>query len=616
MPEPAADFDAAVAHRGGAALVLGVAGSGRTEVIARRFVGLVDDGVPGERIAVLAQGPATRTRLRDRIETLLDRPFEELRVHTWEELAEKLLRDYALEAGLDPFFEVVGPADRLAVMLDSLDELPLRRHEIRGNPAGLLARLLERIDVLKTEGIGSAELRERARAAERGAGGRAERETALRELEFADLFERHDAILLARGAIDEPELILELGRLLSRRPDVSLAIGDRFRELMVDELEDAGPARSALLPLIAPHEGVLATCDPAQGLGAFRVWGEAGAARFRAAYPAAGEFTLDRPAARSSPARRRDPGRRGPRLRRARARALRGGRRERCPSSDRAGLPPTAGATARVRSPAACGCGAAATSAPRPRPSPARSSTCSRRGECQPEDLCVVTGPAGREGRLVAAALEERNVPFRSSGSAAFFRRPEVRDVIAWLRALDDPGDSSAVVRALTRPPTELRSVDLARCTTIARRRKLDMISAIEAALESPQLPPPSRDRIRAFLKLYRAAAKALDRLSADVFVRRLIERVGFRRQGLFAASPETAERLVNLGRLAELAGSSGRGAGRDGSTREFIRYLSAVAEAGQRLAARSMRRRAAPSCWPSRASSRAWSSSASICSA
>jgi len=39
------------------------------------------------------------------------------------------------------------------------------------------------------------------------------------------------------------------------------------------------------------------------------------------------------------------------------------------------------------------------------------------------------------------------------------------------------------VVRALTRPPVELRSVDLARCTTIARRRKLDMISAVEAAL-------------------------------------------------------------------------------------------------------------------------------------
>ena len=183
----------------------------------------------------------------------------------------------------------------------------------------------------------------------------------------------------------------------------------------------------------------------------------------------------------------------------------------------------------------------------------------------------------------MAAALEERNIPFRSTGSAAFFGRPEVRDAIAWLRALADPNDSAAVVRALTRPPVELRSVDLAACTTIARRRKLDMISAVEASLESPQLPPPSRDRLRAFLKLYRAAAGAFDGLRADVFVRRLIERVGFRRHGLFAASPETAERLVNLSRLAELAAGWTRRRP-DGSTRDFVRYLAAVAEAGQRF--------------------------------
>ena len=204
-------------------------------------------------------------------------------------------------------------------------------------------------------------------------------------------------------------------------------------------------------------------------------------------------------------------------------------------------------------------------------------------GECAPSDICVLAGSSGRAGRLVAAALEERSVPFRSAGSAAFFGRPEVRDTIAWLRAIADPNDSAAVVRALTRPPVELRSVDLARCTTIARRRKLDMISAVEASLESPQLPPPSRDRLRAFLKLYRAASGAFDGLRADVFVRRLIERIGFRRHGLFAASPETAERLVNLSRLADLAAGWARRRP-DGSTRDFVRYLAAVAEAGQRF--------------------------------
>ena len=57
------------------------------------------------------------------------------------------------------------------------------------------------------------------------------------------------------------------------------------------------------------------------------------------------------------------------------------------------------------------------------------------------------------------------HVTFRLSGSAAYFQRAEVRDVLAWLRALADPTDSGAVVRALSRPPIELHSVDIARLT-------------------------------------------------------------------------------------------------------------------------------------------------------
>ena len=122
--------------------------------------------------------------------------------------------------------------------------------------------------------------------------------------------------------------------------------------------------------------------------------------------------------------------------------------------------------------------------------------------------------------------------------------------MLAWLRLLVDPADAGAVVRALARPPVELRSVDLARCIQIARRRKLDMVSALVAATESPQLPPEARERILAFLKLHRAAARALDTTRPDLFVHRLIERLGLRRQQLFAAQADVVERLRNLSRL------------------------------------------------------------------
>jgi len=276
----------------GPALALGPAGSGRTELLAGKAAALVAAGTPAGRIMMLSQTVAGRVRLRERVADRLGGSFEEVWIETWPGVGERLLRDYALEAGIDPFFEVAGPADRLALLLDRLDELPLRRHEIRGNPAGLLAGLLERIDALKAEGIGPAELRDRARAAERGAAGRSEREVALRELEFAELFDRHDAVMLELGMFDENELVLELGRVLTRHPDLSTALARRFEWLLVDELEDAGRPQIACLPLLAPSGNVLAACDPDQGLRANRGYGEAAPLAFLEAFPGAERIEL------------------------------------------------------------------------------------------------------------------------------------------------------------------------------------------------------------------------------------------------------------------------------------------------------------------------------------
>ena len=204
------------------------------------------------------------------------------------------------------------------------------------------------------------------------------------------------------------------------------------------------------------------------------------------------------------------------------------------------------------------------------------------REDVAPEDVCVLVRSVRNEGQAVAVALEERAVPHRLAGAAAFFQRAEVRDLLAWLRLLVDPGDAGAVVRALARPPVELRAIDIARCTQIARRRKLDMVAALGAALESPQIPPEARERIRTFLKLYRAASAALDSTRPDLYVHRLIERLGLRRQLLFAASVEVVERLVNLAKFAELAAAYVRRAPQ-ATAREFARSIAAVAEAGLR---------------------------------
>ncbi|HEY4779062.1 MAG TPA: ATP-dependent DNA helicase, partial [Solirubrobacterales bacterium] len=397
--------------------------------------------------------------------------------------------------------------------------------EIRGNPAGLLARLLGRIDALKAERVGPTRLEQRAREAEKTATDGATTEAARRELEFAELYTAHDRILAGAGSLDHGDVFLALDCLFAERPDVRHEIANRFEHLMVDELEETTPAQRAILTALAADNPNHLYVLEETGLGAASE-GESPSPWFRDLHPEGDVVVLEH--------RFREP-------------AVRFWK---C-SNERAQSQAVAREVEHLLA-----------------------------GGTDPQQICVLVAEPASQGGTVAAAMEERGIPFHLSGPAALFQRPEVRDAIAWLRALADPDDSPAVARALTRPPIELRPGDLARLTTIARRRKQDMVAACEAALDSPQFQPEARERIQAFLKLYNAASTAMEERRADVFVRRLIERVGLRRQRLFAAQPEVAERLLGLSRLAELATAWARREPH-GSTRGFVAYLSAVAEAG-----------------------------------
>jgi RecB family exonuclease len=156
-----------------------------------------------------------------------------------------------------------------------------------------------------------------------------------------------------------------------------------------------------------------------------------------------------------------------------------------------------------------------------------------------------------------------------------FLKRAEVRDVLAWMRLLVDPQDAAAVVRALARPPIELRQADLARVIQVARRRKLDLVIGLTAATESPQVPPEARERIQRFVELHRRAAAELDTVAPDVFVEHLIGWLGMRGRGLL--SPEdAAEQRASLECLRMLAVDFVQRRP-ESSTRELSRHLATV---------------------------------------
>jgi DNA helicase II / ATP-dependent DNA helicase PcrA len=527
-------------------LLRGVAGSGKTRVLEARFRWLVRNGCAPERIAVLVPTPARAASLRARLEIRLELGYEQLFVLTPPQLAALVLRARSGPALGDPLESVLSAGDRLAMLVERIDELSLQHHDFGGRPNALLGGFVRRIDRLKAESVFVADY-------ERWADELSEDDgdvSAALEREFAAVYVAHERMLAQAGARDDGNLIGDALSLARQDPGALR----RFAHLMIDDAQELDLVPATLVQTL-DLPSVTVAGDPAAGLRRYRGAGAERLASFAGPEVRVVEFT----SSQRCPARLWD----------AATAAL--------PDGGRAG--------------ASIGHGDPAGEVEVWRCANERSQAQSvavdierllARARISPGQIAVLVPEIGHEGQAVSVALEERAIAHRLVGEAAFFQRAEIRDVLAWLRLLADPTDAGAVVRALARPPIELRSVDIARCTQIARRRKLDMVGALAAATESPQVPPEARERIRVFLKLYRASVGALDTSRPDLYVHRLIERLGLRRQQLFAAQSDVVERLRALAAFGELAAAF-VGRSPQATPREFARSIAAVADFGLR---------------------------------
>ncbi|MFZ0387089.1 MAG: ATP-dependent DNA helicase [Solirubrobacteraceae bacterium] len=534
---------AAATHSEPRLLVRGAAGTGKTRTLEARFRWLVDGGVAPERIALLVPTANRARALVARLETSLTAGFETLHVLTPAGLAALELRRSAVA----PVWQVapLSAGDRLAMLAERVDELSIRHHDFGGRPTLLLGSFVRRIDRLKAELVDAEQYFGWAQRRERDG----DPDAAL-ELEFAQIYASHERMLAQAGARDEGDLVIDALSLTRARGGAAVS-HTGFDQLLIDDAQELDLAAASLAREL---------CVPS-----VTVAGDPGAALLR--YRGAGAQRLESFATPETPVIALGASVRCPQRVWRAARTLRAEVPDGRPEPVRAGVVEL-WRCANERSQAQ----SVAVDIER---LIAREAT-------PPGEIAVIVSEINHEGQALAAALEERAISYRLVGEAAFFQRAEIRDVLAWLRLLADPTDAAAVVRALARPPVELRSVDIARCTQIARRRKLDMVSAMAAALESPQVPPEARDRIHLFLKLYRGSLSALDSSRPDLYVHRLIERLGLRRQQLFAAQPDVVTRLQALARFGELAGAYVTRLPQ-ATAREFATSIAAVADYGLR---------------------------------
>ncbi|SEH11414.1 PD-(D/E)XK nuclease family protein [Thermoleophilum album] len=530
-------------------LISGPPGAGRTTLLLNRFLALLEASAGGKPSAsLLTADRRSAELLLARTEAQIGCAFERLNVLSVADAAAQILRRHARPAGLDPAFPLVDRATRVLLIHEHLDHLALVAHDPASDPAVLAATLVEGIDRLKGELLLPRDALERAEKSLSSGRDDAERARAARAVEVARAYELHERLLAERGWIDRPGAVLRTVELLRREPETRRACARWLGHLFVDQYERLTLAEAALVAALAAHAETVTVAVRDE------FWVRDGEAARRSREVAA-DLGPTRSTVRLTPTHR-EP-----------VRILVASETDAPAAGDRSYRSASSGwrflhlprdhdpieATARV-------CGELVAAAADP-------------------GLVAVVCEEQASAERIALALERHGVPAKTAGRGAFFRRPEVRDVLAWLRALCDPTDAAAAVRALTRPPIALAAADVARITQVARRRRVEIPRAVEIALSGPQLSPEGRERASTFLELFRRASQATTQVRPDAFVLRLIQRVGLDRSN---SCTETAavERARNLALLVEVAA---RLADRDpdANVADFVRLVNVAARAG-----------------------------------
>ncbi len=554
----------AVEHADGPLLIVAGAGTGKTRVITRRIARLIQEGVSAENILALTFSNKAAAEMAERVERIAGESFGELWIGTFHSFCADLLRRYGLLAGVDPFFTILTEAQQHLLLESRIDELGLRHYAVRGRANGLVSALLTAFSRAKDEMISAKEYlafaegeRKRLEQAQLGEDERLEAEEEVGRLgEVAGAYDLYERLLVEHGAYDFGSLILETIRMLAEHPAILGQVRAQFTHVLVDEFQDTNFAQSVLVDmLVEEHRNVCVVGDDDQSIYRFRGASIKNILDFQSKYPEAlvarlqdnyrsGQQVLDASHALVS----KNVARLEKRLRAQNSESLVEAFVTGTVEEEAAEIAERAGRVIE--------------------------------GGTPPEEIAVLLRSVRGQGAPIVKAFERAQIPYDLVDGSLLTDQAEVRDAVAWLKAVDNPFDGEAMTRLLSAPPVDMDPIELCRITNWARERRHSVFEAASSPEKVPGLDKKAAEQAERATETLRKLARRAPRATAEAMVHETLGRSGYRLR-LARMGPEGVLPLANLSQLERMASEFG-GLGGAG-LRAFIEYLGVIAEAGLR---------------------------------
>jgi len=510
------------------------AGSGKTRVLTHRIAYLLGRGVAPEAIIAVTFTNKAAAEMRTRVERLVGPEARRIWLGTFHSTCARILRADGREIGLEPRFVIYDTQDQLAAVRDALGALDLSEKNF--SPRAVLGS----IGAAKNALLDPADYERTA-------------------FEFwtktvARIYPVYQGILRRCQALDFDDLIQETVRLFDQRPQVLRRYQDRWRYILIDEYQDTNHAQYALVSLLAKkHRHLCVVGDDDQSIYGFRQADVRNILEFERDYPEARVIKLEqnyRSTGKILEAAneliRRNVGRKGKRLW----------------TENPAGAPLLVHRAFDERAEAFFVVD--------------EIQRLSREEGRAPADFALLYR-VNAQSRPFEEVLIQRGLPYRVVGGLRFYERKEIRDLLAYLRLVDNPADVMSFRRVVNLPKRGIGEATIEKVIAFALERGVDLLSTLAVPEDIPGLTGKARDGLRSFgTALARATGSGGSVLD---LTRRLLEETGYLAELGAERTPEAEARLENVQEFLALTAEFGRESD-DPSLGAFLETVSLVADA------------------------------------
>ncbi len=498
----------AVMQTDGPILILAGAGSGKTRVLTHRAAYLIEEkGVNPYQIMAITFTNKAAGEMRERINSLVGLGANGIWVATFHATCVRILRRFINRIGFETNFTIYDADDQKALMKDICKSMEIDTKLYKEK------MFLAAISSAKNELIGPAEFA-------RNAGDDFEK------IKQAQVYKEYQKALKRNNALDFDDLIFYAVKLFSEDEQVLSHYQERFRYIMVDEYQDTNTAQFKLIWFLAgKYRNLCVVGDDDQSIYKFRGANIYNILNFEKFFPEAAVIKLEQnyrstqnilDAANSVIANNYSR------------------KQKKLWTANGAGEKITFCQFINGYEEAAFA---------------AKDITEKVFQKGYQYKDCAVLYRTNAQYRLFEEKFIVSNIPYRIIGGVNFYARKEIKDLLCYLKTVDNASDDLAVRRIINIPKRGIGATTIGRVQAYAASQEISFYDALKAADEIPSIGKAAA-KIRPFVLLIQSLRSKLGLISLTDLLDEILENTGYVKELQAEGTEEAKARIENIDEL------------------------------------------------------------------